>query len=75
MGNGQKCCKSKENRQLGQNLTADKAEREGFEPSLPYSGKSVFETDAFNHSATSPGGDILPPGRAREKEGSRVARD
>jgi hypothetical protein len=30
------------------------AEREGFEPSIPYSGISVFETDAFNHSATSP---------------------
>jgi len=30
------------------------AEREGFEPSIPYSGISVFETDAFNRSATSP---------------------
>ncbi len=26
----------------------------GFEPSIPYSGISVFETDAFNRSATSP---------------------
>ena len=36
MEKGQKCCKSKENRQLGKNLTADKAEREGFEPSIPF---------------------------------------
>ena len=30
------------------------AEEEGFEPSLPAKGKTVFETAAFNHSATPP---------------------
>jgi hypothetical protein len=29
------------------------AEREGFEPPVPY-GTTVFKTAAFNHSATSP---------------------
>ena len=32
------------------------AEEEGFEPSWPYTGQTVFETAAFNHSATPPRG-------------------
>ena len=31
------------------------AERAGFEPAIPEMGIPVFETGAFNHSATSPG--------------------
>ena len=31
------------------------AERGGFEPPIPETGIPVFETGAFNHSATSPG--------------------
>ena len=30
------------------------AERAGFEPAIPQRGIPVFETGAFNHSATSP---------------------
>ena len=30
------------------------AEREGFEPSIPKKGITVFETAAFGHSAISP---------------------
>ena len=30
------------------------AERAGFEPAIPQKGIPVFETGAFNHSATSP---------------------
>ncbi len=30
------------------------AERAGFEPAIPGKGITVFETVAFNHSATSP---------------------
>ncbi len=37
------------------------SEEEGFEPPLPC-GKSVFETDAFGHSATLPRKTILPKG-------------
>jgi hypothetical protein len=32
------------------------AEREGFEPSIPFWGIPDFESGAFNHSATSPWG-------------------
>jgi hypothetical protein len=46
------------------------AEREGFEPSIPYSGISVFETDAFDHSATSPYWNLAYRGRYGQ-QGSR----
>jgi hypothetical protein len=35
------------------------AEREGFEPPVPFWGTAVFETAAFDHSAISPRRDIL----------------
>ena len=31
------------------------AEKKGFEPPIPETGISDFESDAFDHSATSPG--------------------
>ena len=45
----------------------------GIRTLVTVAGKSVFETDAFNHSATSPGGsDIISSGPVTEKRPSRV---
>ena len=47
------------------------AERAGFEPAIPEMGIPVFETGAFNHSATSPG----PKLYQRARRAKSVARD
>lgn len=67
---------------LGDFLVENLAEREGFEPPVPFRGTAVFETAAFDHSAISPCSSFYPSsspaarrgGQAEFRDGSRRCR-